>query len=141
MLDVIRGNVEGDLWTLQTPARRHQLVLASRLEEAFGHADLILLPTLTHLPRGAHDLEHRGWLASLLASADIIGNTALLNVTGHPCVSVPAGLSLTGVLVGAQLVARTGCEDLLLAAVAQLEAVVAAEEPAGGAVLRRSRCR
>ncbi|MCL3778054.1 MULTISPECIES: amidase family protein [unclassified Actinomyces] len=103
-------------------ARRHQLDLAWRLEEAFGSADLILLPTLTQLPCGAHDFAGRGWLASLLASADIIGNTALLNVTGHPCVSVPAGLSLTGVPVGAQLVARMGREDLLLAAVAQLEA-------------------
>lgn len=102
-------------------ARRRRDLLAVRLDKAFGRADLLLLPTLNGLPIGAHDFAGRGWLSALLASADIIENTALFNVTGHPCVSVPAGLSPTGLPVGAQLVARRGREDLLLAAVAGLE--------------------
>ena len=101
-------------------AQREAERCARVLDAAFASADLIMLPTLTDPPIGATDFTARGWLSSLLRSSGIIGNTALLNVTGHPGVSVPAGLA-DGVPVGAQFVARRRREDLLLAVAAQLD--------------------
>ena len=89
------------------------------VEAAFGSADLLMLPTLLDLPGGAQDLRGRGWTAAMLASTPVVSNTAIFNVSGHPALSVPAGLS-QGLPVGTQLVARTGREDLLLAVAAQL---------------------
>ncbi|MBE6480893.1 MAG: amidase [Actinomyces ruminicola] len=91
------------------------------VEAAFGSADLLMLPTLLDLPGGAHDLRGRGWAAALLSSTPVVSNTAIFNVSGHPAMSIPAGMSPGGIPIGAQLVARTGQEDLLLAVAAQLE--------------------
>ena len=48
--------------------------------------------------------------------------TAPFNMTGQPAVSVPATWSTTGLPIGAQLVAATGREDVLLRVASQLEA-------------------
>ncbi|WP_158247660.1 amidase [Actinomyces qiguomingii] len=100
-------------------ALRHAERVRDGVEAAFGRADLLLLPTLLDLPGGAHDLHGRSWLSAMLASTPAVSNTAIFNVSGHPALSVPAGVS-HGLPVGAQLVARTGREDLLLAVAAQL---------------------
>ena len=42
-------------------------------------------------------------------------------VTGHPAISIPAGLSREGWPIGVQLIARRGAEGLLLALAHQLE--------------------
>ncbi|PHP53622.1 amidase family protein [Actinomyces ruminis] len=89
------------------------------VEAAFGRADLLMLPTLLDLPGGAHDLRGRSWVAAMLASTPTVSNTAIFNVSRHPALSVPAGVS-RGLPIGAQLVARTGRDDLLLAVAAQL---------------------
>ncbi|QHO90456.1 amidase [Actinomyces sp. 432] len=105
------------------PVVRAALSQAKRVhdgvEAAFGRADLLLLPTLLDLPGAAHDLHGKSWLSAMLASTPTISNTAIFNVSGHPALSVPAGFS-HGLPVGAQLVARAGREDLLLAVAAQL---------------------
>ena len=80
-----------------------------------------MLPTLIGAPGGAHDLRGKGWTAAMLASTPVVSNTAIFNVSGHPAVSVHAGFGPDGLPIGAQLVARTGREDLLLALAAQLE--------------------
>ncbi|MDO4900660.1 amidase [Actinomyces sp.] len=100
-------------------ALRHSERIRAGVEAAFGRADLLLLPTLLDLPRGAHDLHARSWLSAMLASTPTVSNTAIFNVSGHPALSVPAGFA-GGLPVGVQLVARTGREDLLLAVAAQL---------------------
>ena len=48
-------------------------------------------------------------------------NTVVFNVSGHPALSVPAGVDRHGIPIGVQLVARRGREDLLLTLAAQLE--------------------
>jgi amidase len=57
-----------------------------------------------------------------LATLPYVANTVLTNVSGHPALGVPAGLSGDGMPVGVQLIARRGEEGLLLALAAQLEA-------------------
>ncbi len=48
--------------------------------------------------------------------------TSPFNVTGQPAVSLPLHWNDAGLPIGVQLVARAGCEDLLLRVAAQLEA-------------------
>ena len=57
----------------------------------------------------------------MLTSLPLVTNASLANVTGHPAISVPAGLDSRGVPIGVQLIARRGREDLLLSVAAQLE--------------------
>lgn len=102
-------------------ARRDARKVSAGVDAAMGRADLLLLPTLVHVPGGAHDLEGRGLVSALLASTPTVSNTAIFNVSGHPAMSVHAGFSPDGLPIGAQLVARAGREDLLLALAAQLE--------------------
>ena len=52
----------------------------------------------------------------------MIAFTALFNDTGNPAMSVPLGLSDSGLPVGIQLVAGFGNEALLYRVAAQLEA-------------------
>lgn len=86
-----------------------------------GSADLVMLPTLPVRVPKAGRLGSRGGLRSIATSMPLVTNTTLANVTGHPAISVPAGVDSNGVPVGVQLIARRGREDLLLSVAAQLE--------------------
>ncbi len=91
------------------------------LEELFKDVDIILLPTLPTLPPAADVVSRSGWLRSVLRSTPLVSNTAIFNVSGHPALSIPGGISATGMPIGVQLVAAMGREDLLLSVAAQLE--------------------
>lgn len=111
-------------WATPTVVARAQAYgrhVSAALQRLFDRVDVIALPTLTDMPPAADAFSRLGWLRRLMASSPIIGNTAIFNVSGHPAVSVPAGMSAGGLPIGMQLVARLGCEDLLLALAAQLE--------------------
>ncbi|MDC4233898.1 amidase family protein [Actinomyces sp. B33] len=108
-------------WAVRA-AERSAERMRLRVQEAFGGADLILIPTLLGEPGGAHDLEGRNALSALAASTPVVSNTALFNVTGHPAASMFAGLTPEGLPVGAQVVARSGCEGLILRLARDLDA-------------------
>ncbi|MBA9004444.1 amidase family protein [Thermomonospora cellulosilytica] len=82
-----------------------------RLRELFAEADLLLTPTTPTPPHG-HDGP---------GTAMTVGLTWGFNISGHPAISVPAGLAADGTPVGLQAVARPGREDLLLRLAADLE--------------------
>jgi amidase len=77
-----------------------------RLREAFDTVDLIATPTTPNPPHG-HDGP---------GTAMSVALTWAFNLSGHPAISLPAGLTSTGAPVGLQLVARHDHEPLLLAA-------------------------
>ncbi len=78
-----------------------------RLREIFGRVELLATPTTPNPPHG-----HAGPGREMSVAL-----TWAFNVSGHPAVSLPAGLSSGGVPVGLQLVARHHEEgDLLVAA-------------------------
>jgi amidase len=88
--------------------------LASAYDEAFRAVDLIAMPTTpikaTHLPPpGISNAE------STRIGHQMGVNTAPFNVTGHPALSLPCGLS-EGLPVGLMLVGRQGDEATLIRA-------------------------
>src|SRR5437016_9203381 len=79
-------------------------VLRAAYDEALNGADLLLMPTLplkaTLLP--APDASREDYVARAL---EMISNTCPFDVTGHPAITVPAGLS-AGLPVGMMLIGR-----------------------------------
>ncbi|MEU0942713.1 amidase [Streptomyces canus] len=74
------------------------------LDEIFAGTDLLLTPTTPHPPHG-HEGPGERYSTAL---------TWAFNLSGHPALSLPAGLGPDGCPVGLQLVARHGGEELLL---------------------------
>jgi Asp-tRNA(Asn)/Glu-tRNA(Gln) amidotransferase A subunit family amidase len=74
------------------------------LDEVFAGTDLLLTPTTPHPPHG-HEGPGDRYSTAL---------TWAFNLSGHPALSLPAGLGPDGCPVGLQLVARHGGEGLLL---------------------------
>lgn len=75
-----------------------------RLRDLFDHADLLLTPTTPYPPHG-HEGPGERYSTAL---------TWAFNLSGHPALSLPAGLGPDGCPVGLQLVARHGGEAVLL---------------------------
>jgi len=91
----------------------------------FESYDLLVTPTLGQLP-GPHgvldynDPRHsvRSWTCALFEYGPF---TAVFNVTGQPAISLPVGMSASGLPIGVQLVAPFGREDVLFRVAGQLE--------------------
>ncbi len=92
-------------------------------EKIFSRFDLLLSPTTSTPP------PELGYLApdvpfdtALPRVRDTFCFTPIQNATGDPAISLPLGLSRTGLPIGVQLVARHGGEAKLLAVAYELEA-------------------
>ncbi|WP_309299444.1 amidase [Streptomyces sp. A012304] len=85
-------------------ARRIRAVNERRLDGFFARADLLLTPTTPTAPHG-HEGPGDRYSTALTWS---------FNLSGHPAISIPAGLGTDGCPAGLQLVAARGGEDLLL---------------------------
>jgi aspartyl-tRNA(Asn)/glutamyl-tRNA(Gln) amidotransferase subunit A len=88
-------------------ALRVQSIVARELDSLFREVDLLVAPTSPFLtPEAARDpaVHHRGGGAVF---------TAPFNLTGHPAVSMPCGVSSVGLPMGIQLVGRR-CEEATL---------------------------
>ncbi|WP_433323237.1 amidase [Spirillospora sp. CA-294931] len=83
----------------------------ARLDALFRDADVLLTPAT---PGGPHG--HSGPGRTMT-----VGLTWVFNVSGHPAISIPAGLARDGLPVGLQAVARHGHEHVLLRLAAALE--------------------
>lgn len=98
-----------------------QQLLAGRIAEWFGNADLALTPTVPVPPPkiGAwKDLEPE----RAFGEAAVLGAfTAVFNVSGQPAASVPAGISSGGHPIGIQLAGRANADGLVLSVSKQLE--------------------
>lgn len=84
--------------------------------------DLLLMPTVCTLPppHGAFRPTDDPW-DPLRKGTEISIMVRPFNITGQPAISLPVGLSASGLPIGVQLVAAEGREDLLLAVAATLE--------------------
>lgn len=105
-----------------TAALRRAERIAATVDRRFlSDADVVVLPTLPLLPAPIGLLDGLDTVRAQLATVPYVANTALANVTGHPAISIPAGLSREGWPIGVQLIARRGAEGLLLALAHQRE--------------------
>ena len=82
-----------------------------RLQRLFRAVDVLATPTTPNAPHG-HDGPGRAVSVAL---------TWVFNLSGHPAISIPAGLTQASAPVGLQLVARPGSEQLLLALAAHAQ--------------------
>lgn len=102
-------------------ARALEPVLRRRMGRIFDHADLVLTPSTAKPPPPIGKLDGRTyWQTSNSAGAACPFGWPW-NVVGWPAISVPAGLTASGLPIGAQLVAPACGEPLLLSLASQLE--------------------
>jgi amidase len=102
-----------------------QNAVTRRVSAYFTDHDVLVTPTLAQLPARHGELDYdnpehtmRSWFRRLLAYGPF---TPAFNVSGHPAISLPLGLSAEGLPIGVQLVADVGREEILLQVAAQLE--------------------
>jgi amidase len=104
----------GSLQRLRRLARDH--------ERAFERFDVVLSPVLGHEPPPighlGPDVDFRTHLVRLLRYTSF---TPVQNVSGSPALSLPLGLSSTGLPIGVQLAAPYGSEARLIALAYELE--------------------
>ena len=86
--------------------------------------DVLLTPTMAKppYPLGVLDLSTTDPAAFAAARSASVGFTSLFNSSGHPAMSVPLGMSQSGLPLGVQFAARFGDEATLFRLAAQLEA-------------------
>lgn len=103
-------------WALRQGER-----LAARVDRLFNDWDVIALPVMLIPPPGLGMLDGVDSLRAMTMTLPLVGNTWLFNLTGHPVLAVPAGMTTDGMPIGVQLVGPRGSEPRLLALAAQLE--------------------
>ncbi|HEX6467777.1 MAG TPA: amidase family protein [Streptosporangiaceae bacterium] len=86
----------------------------------FARHDVLATAATAHPAPPARRGEN-AWLRSFLTSLRYAPMTAAWNLAGYPAISVPAGVSESGLPLAVQLVATPGKEALLLGLAAQLE--------------------
>ena len=97
--------------------------LAVRVESLMGDADLMLTPTISRFPPEIGEFAHLAPREQFHAVAEIGAFTAMLNVSGQPAASLPAGLSDDGrsLPYAVQLAGRLDRDGEVLAVCRQLE--------------------
>lgn len=97
-------------------ALRKQEDIKNRFNQLFDGVDLIITPTLPALPQriGASQLELNGEQQDLFQTMTRF--TSPLNATGNPALSLPCGVSESGLPVGIQLIGRWHGEGRVLQA-------------------------
>ncbi len=83
--------------------------------------DLLLTPTLGTPPLRVGAYQGKGLWPTILGLTRFMPFTPVMNLTGLPAMSVPAGLSSEGLPIGVQLAGPRGAEALLLSVARQLE--------------------
>jgi amidase len=104
-------------------ARRSEPWLRRRVGSIFDDVDVVLTPTTASPPLRVGVTAGRGGWATDQIMAGACPYAWPWNVLGWPGVSVPAGLTATGLPIGAQLLGRENDEVTLLALAAQLEGI------------------
>ncbi len=102
-------------------ARAAEHPFRRRMGAIFDHVDLVLTPATAEPPPRIDQLKGRGYWATSTAASAACPFAWPWNVVGWPAISVPAGFTAAGLPIGAQLVAPSANEALLLSLAAELE--------------------
>ena len=111
-------------------AQRVRRVIAGEVTAALAGVDALIFPTqpIVAPPIGAYDVAEEGEEDVLDVE---IGHTGLANLSGHPAISLPCGLTADGLPVGLQLTGRAFDEATLLRIAHQTEAALAGWDAEG----------
>jgi amidase len=90
---------------------------------AATRTDALLTPALAAPPPKIGAWRGRGFIRTLVASAQFMPFSPLANLAGLPAIAVPAGVDARGLPVGVQLLGPPGSEGVLLELAATLERV------------------
>lgn len=96
--------------------------LTARLGRIFTDHDILVTPVLAQQPLPVGKFAGRGALWVFNGCARFTPFPAPWNVTGQPCVSVPAGFDGDGLPLGVQIIGPPNSEALLISIAAQIEA-------------------
>jgi amidase len=102
-------------------ARAAEPSLRRRIGRVFERCDVVLTPTTAKPPPRIGALDGQGYLKTGSTAGAICPFAFAWNVTGWPAISVPAGLTATGLPIGAQLLGRENDEATLLSLAGQVE--------------------
>jgi aspartyl-tRNA(Asn)/glutamyl-tRNA(Gln) amidotransferase subunit A len=99
-------------------------VLAQSVARALERYDALILPTLPIAapPIGAATVNVDGTDAPVRAT--MLSLTQLFNLTGHPAISLPAGLGADGLPRGIQIVGHRGRTERLLDVASAVEEII-----------------
>jgi amidase len=95
--------------------------LQRRIGRVFERCDVVLTPTTAKPPPRIGALDGRGYWTTGSVAGSLCPFAFAWNVTGWPGISVPAGLTSTGLPIGAQLLGRENDEATLLSLAGSLE--------------------
>jgi len=96
--------------------------ISDSLDKIFESYDLILTPSVPVVAKEAAQRALDNDLTALLDAARCdVRFLAIVNTTGHPAITVPAGFSPQGLPVGAQFIAAKGAEEALFSIAYELE--------------------
>jgi amidase len=87
-------------------AQNLRLELRRQIDEALARVDLLVMPTATQVAFELLDRQAEPGEMAERAGLEPLGNTCPLNLSGHPALTVPAGLGEHGLPVGLQFVGR-----------------------------------
>lgn len=94
---------------------------ASGADQWFGNADVLVTPTLAHVPPKAERWGRRGLARNVMVNVNYASVTGAWNLAGWPALTVPFGRHSSGMPIGVQLIAPPDGESQLLSLAAQLE--------------------
>lgn len=95
--------------------------LRRRIGRVFERCDVVLTPTTAKPPPRIGALHGRGYWATSSTASAICPFAFAWNVVGWPGISVPAGLTSSGLPIGAQLLGRENDEATLLSLAGSVE--------------------
>jgi len=99
-------------------------VLRADVDAALEGGDALVLPTMPiPAPRLGADMVRVG-ATEQPTRAMMLRDTQLFNLTGHPAISLPCGVTRDGLPCGLQLVGRHGQTEALIAAALACEALI-----------------
>ncbi|MBM4764850.1 amidase [Bacillus sp. B15-48] len=94
-------------------AQQKRMELTNRYNEVFTNIDVLLTPTLPILPTDINQREVMIGDYSEPVRSAVLRLTAPTNYTGNPGMSIPCGLSKTGLPIGFQLIGKHRSEAIL----------------------------
>ena len=106
-------------------AMNGRAVLMREVDTALAGYDAIVLPTMPILPPRIGETSVAVSGQMLPVRALTLRLTQLFNVTGHPAISLPCGLTRNGLPIGLQLVGARHHTELLLRTALAVESVLA----------------